>query len=80
MTPRDHQSQEAVYLKIITDVIDDELDDEYRKVVITSRPRIEDALELKPQPLFEITKCIRSRPQIQAAVNYILCQNIVNFT
>ena len=29
MTPRDHQSQEAVYLKIITDVIDDELDDEY---------------------------------------------------
>ena len=29
MTPRDHQSQEAVYLKIIKDVIDDELDDEY---------------------------------------------------
>ena len=29
MTPRDHQSQEAVYLEIIKDVIDDELDDEY---------------------------------------------------
>ena len=29
MTPSDHQSQEAVYLKIIKDVIDDKLDDEY---------------------------------------------------